>query len=117
MLGCSSSVLLNICKVIPEAEPRAEVVKIRVRASEPQISINANLPGLQNLKSTKLQAQGCNGRLPGNCVPAVQGMEVLSFGPVGWLLQPRPIQMTAPWALRMRVVIIPAGRSDQKFPK
>ena len=103
---------------IPEAEPRVGLVKIRMRASEPQISINAKLLGLQNLKSARLQAQGCNGSLPGNCVPAVQSVEVFSFGLVGWLLQPTPIKMIAPWALRMGdVVTLPAGRSDQKFPK
>lgn len=110
--------LLNTCAVIPEAEPRVGLVKICMRASKPQISINAKLPGLQNLKSARQQAQGCNGSLPGNCVPAVQGVKVLSFGPIGWLLQPMPINVVAPQALRMgEVVAVPAGRSGQKFSK
>jgi len=48
----------------------------------------------------------------------VQGVEVLSFGPVGWLLQPTSIKMVAPEALRMGgIITIPAGRNGQKFPK
>lgn len=87
-----------------------------IKASEPPISINAKLPALQNLKSARLQAQDCNGSLPGNCIHAVQGIEVLSTGPVGWLLQPMPTKVVATYNYSdPECLTMPAGRSGKNF--
>lgn len=43
---------------------------------------------------------------------------MLSFGSVGWSLQPMPIKVIAPTVLGTEeIVTVPAGRSDQKFMK